>query len=652
VSRVGIVALALALGLAVYGSIAAVLGARRRRPLLVESSRTVSYSLLAMVVAANAAMLAALLADDFSIRYVAENSSRATPSFFKVLALWSADEGSLLLWNLVLAGYMAAVAFRFRRDRPPEFPWALAVLHGVAAFYLALVVGPAGPFESVAAVPPDGRGPLPLLQNHPLMAAHPPALYLGFIGFTVPFAFAVGAMLSRGPSALWLRVTRRWTLVSWIFLSAGLVLGALWSYGVLGWGGYWAWDPVENVALLPWLTATGFLHSAMLQERRGLVPAWNLSLIVGTFALVTLATFLTRGSILASVHAFADSLVGPMYLGFLVVILVGGFGLVVARFGRSGPPGRLDSPLSREAAFVANNFVLVSMTFLVLVGTILPLVIEAMTGQRATVGEPYFVRTAAPLFLILLLFVGVGTVLPWRRASPAEIRGCLAVPALLGSATMLGSALLGVREVEAVVGLGLAAFVAAANVSEIARRIRGRPAREVVRDRRRVGGLVAHLGIAVAAVAVIASSLGSEAEVTLRPGEPAVFAGRVLRLEGIRSRVEPHRRVIVADVAVSRHGEPDGTLTPSLNLYPGASEPIGTPAIRWSFGSDLYASLVAVDGSGERATFRLYRNPGVSWLWVGGVLVVLGGTMAMARRSTRPTVAPPAPARREPVGVG
>jgi cytochrome c-type biogenesis protein CcmF len=270
VGVLGHFALALALGLAVYGAVAAAWGASRDRPLLVESARTTAYSLAVVVAAANGAMLAALLANDFSIGYVVLNSSRATPTFFKVLALWSADEGSLLLWNLVLAGFLAAVAFRFRR-RPETLPWALAVLFAVATFYLALVVGPADPFAGVATPPADGRGPLPLLQNHPLMAVHPPMLYLGFVGMTVPFAFAMAAVITGRVSAGWVAVTRRWTLVAWIFLTAGLVLGALWSYGVLGWGGYWAWDPVENVALLPWLTATAFLHSVMIQERRGML---------------------------------------------------------------------------------------------------------------------------------------------------------------------------------------------------------------------------------------------------------------------------------------------------------------------------------------------------------------------------------------------
>ena len=288
---------------------------------MVESARTAAYSLFALVVVANLAMLAALLADDFSLRYVATNSSSATPTFFKVLALWSADEGSLLLWNLVLGGYLAAVAFAFRRRRPQTFPWALAVMFGVCAFYLLLVLGPTTPFETLATPAVDGRGPLPLLQNHPLMAVHPPFLYLGFIGFTVPFAFAIAALATGRVSDAWVRVTRRWTIAAWLFLTVGLLLGALWSYSVLGWGGYWAWDPVENVALLPWLTGTAFLHSVMVQERRGMLKVWNLSLIVGTFALTVLGTFLTRGSILSSVHAFAESIVGPLYLAFLTLVL-------------------------------------------------------------------------------------------------------------------------------------------------------------------------------------------------------------------------------------------------------------------------------------------------------------------------------------------
>jgi cytochrome c-type biogenesis protein CcmF len=648
-------ALTLGLGLAVYGAAAAVLGASRGRPLLVESARTTAYSLAAVVAAANGAMLAALLANDFSIAYVALNSSRATPTFFKVLALWSADEGSLLLWNLVLAGFIAAVAFRFRKRQPDTFPWALAVLYAVAVFYLALVVGPANPFSTVASPPIDGRGPLPLLQNHPLMAVHPPLLYLGFIGLTVPFAFAMGAVVSGHLSDRWIRVTRRWTLVAWIFLTAGLVLGALWSYGVLGWGGYWAWDPVENVALLPWLTATAFLHSVMLQERRGMLKAWNLSLAVATFALVTLGTFLTRGSILASVHAFAQSLVGPMYLGFLVLILLAGFGGVAWRSWRLGSEGRLDGALSREAAFVGNNLLLVAVTFVVLVGTIFPLAVEALTGRQITVGEPYFTESTVPLFLLLLFLMGVGVVLPWRRAEAQRVRSRLAGPAVAGGAVMVAVAVAGAGQPAAVAALGLAAFVVAANGAELARGLRaharatGRsgPAgamAAVTRNRRLYGGLIAHVGIALAAVAVtVSSAFGSQREVTLARGQEATIDGYVLRYEGPRFLEQPHRDVVVADVSVVRGGSEDGVATPSLNLYPGASQPIGTPAVRYGVIHDLYVSVLGFEGTGQRATFRMFVNPGVTWLWIGGAIVVLGGVVAVLPERRRGAALPMKP---------
>jgi cytochrome c-type biogenesis protein CcmF len=643
--------------LAVYGVVSSAVGARRGQAQLIESGRTTAYSLLAVVVAANGAMLAAILANDFSIRYVAENSSRATPVFFKVLSLWSADEGSLLLWNLILAGYIALVAFRFRRRRPETFPWAMAVMYAVSAFYLLLVLGPTSPFARLPVALADGRGPLPLLQNHPLMAVHPPFLYLGFIGFTVPFAFAMAALITGRLSDAWIRVTRRWTLTAWLFLTVGLVLGALWSYGVLGWGGYWAWDPVENVALLPWLAATAFLHSVVIQERRGMLKVWNLSLVVGAFTLTTFGTFLTRGSILSSVHAFAQSLVGPMYLGFLVVVLVAGFGLIATRSWRLRSEGRFDSALSREAAFLGNNLVLLALTFIVLLGTIFPLVVEALANRQSTVGGPYFVQTTVPLFLLLLFLMGIGPRLPWRRASPEQVRRRLTLPAAAGAAVVVGVALAGVRNLAAVVAFGLAAFVAVANGSELVRgvvayrratgRPMGRAAIETVsRNRRLYGGLVAHMGFAVVAVAITASSsFARQSEVTLGRGEQTVFAGYVLRYQGQRVLNQPQRQVLVADVSVSREGKPVGGVTPSLNLYPGAGEPIGTPSIRWGVLKDLYASVLGFDGeNGERATFRFFLNPGVMWLWVGGAVMGLGGLVAAWPGRRRRLVAPP-PAR-------
>ena len=609
-------------------------------------------------------MEAAILANDFSLRYVFENSSRETPVFFKVLALWSADEGSLLLWNLILAGYIAAVAFRFRRRRPETLPWVLAVLYVVQVFYLLLVLGPTRPFAAFAVAPPDGRGPLPLLQNHPLMAVHPPFLYLGFIGFSVPFAFAMAALITGRLSDAWIRVTRRWTLSAWIFLTTGLLLGALWSYGVLGWGGYWAWDPVENVALLPWLVATALLHSVMLQERRGMLKVWNLSLAVGGFALTTFGTFLTRGSILSSVHTFAQSPVGPMYLGFLVIVLLGGFGLIAMRAWRLRTEGRFDAVLSREAAFMGNNLGLLVLTLVVLLGTIFPLFVEATTNKQVTVGGPYFVETSAPVFLLLLFLMGVGPLLSWRRTSADRLRTRLAVPAAAAGGLMVVLAVLGMRNAVVLLTLGLAAFVLVANVQEVVRSVRahgratGRSALASVlpaagRDRRRFGGYVAHVGFAIAAMAVVvSSSFAHRMDVTLTRGQSVPFAGYSLRYEGERVDRQPQRVVLIATLSVARDGRDDGRVTPSLNLYPAASEPIGTPSIKYGVLKDLYTSVVSFEGDGRTATFRLFLNPGVMWLWVGGGVMVLGGLLSVwpARRD-RTAPLPPLP-ERELAGVG
>jgi cytochrome c-type biogenesis protein CcmF len=605
-------------------------------------------------------MLAALLANDFSLRYVASNSSRATPTFFKMLALWSADEGSLLLWNLVLGGYLAAVAFRFRRRRPETFPWALAVMFGISAFYLILVLGPTTPFATLASAPPDGRGPLPLLQNHPLMAAHPPFLYLGFIGFTVPFAFAIAALITGRVSDAWMRITRRWTISAWIFLTIGLVLGALWSYSVLGWGGYWAWDPVENVALLPWLMGTAFLHSVMVQERRGMLKVWNLSLIVGTFALTVLGTFLTRGSILASVHAFAESIVGPLYLAFLTLVLLGGFGLIAWRRESLRAEATFDTPLSRESVFLGNNVLLLVLTFTVLVGTIYPLLAEAVTGGKVSVGSPFFNRNTAPVALLLLFLMGIGPLLPWRAASPSAVLRRLQVPMWAAAVTAALLALTGAGVV-AVIVFGLAAFVAAATVAEMVRGVQAQRRAHgisvgaaigaaVARNHRLYGGLVVHLGLIVAVVGVSWAALADRSsEVTIARGEIAHAEGYDLRYDGLTTREEPQRRVLVADLTVldPETGDEVVHLQPSLNLYPSASEPIGTPSIRtgtpFNGMVDLYASLVTVEND-TRASFRFFVSPGIGLLWLGGAVMALGGIVAAW--PTRPRAASPRGAER------
>jgi cytochrome c-type biogenesis protein CcmF len=652
----GTYGLMLGLVLSVGGAVVAAVGARTDRPALVQTARRIAFAVLGTMVVVDGAMLAALLSNDFTLRYVADNSSRETPVFFKVLSLWAADDGSLLFWNLILAGYVAAVAIRFRRYRPPTFPYALSVLFGVQAFYLLLVNGPARPFGTLAQAAADGRGPAPLLQNHPLMAVHPPFLYLGFIGFTVPFAFGVAALLAGTGSDVWVSIIRRWTLLVWCFLTVGLVLGALWSYSVLGWGGYWAWDPVENVALLPWLVATAFLHSIMLQERRGMARLWNIALVIGAFALTTFGTFLTRGSVLSSVHAFAQSAVGPAYLTFLGLVLLGGFGLVAWRLPMLRTPARLESTVSREAAIVGNNMLLLAATAIILLGTVLPLVVEALTGDQITVGGPYFQSALAPVFLLVLVLAGTAPLLPWRAVNRERAVRRLRLPVLAAALVIVGTSLAGLRDLYAVAGFGAATLVLVGNGQEIAsglavgRRHSG-VLRTLARGRRRYAGLTVHIGLALLAIGITASSnLAEQTQVTLRTGESTVFADHTLRYAGLETDQQAQRVVLTARVDVSG----SGPLTPRMNLYPAASEPIGSPSIHRGVLRDLYASVISLQDDGNSATFRFYRNPGITWLWIGGVVMALGGAAAAwparRRRAEEATVA--AERRRQFSGAG
>ncbi len=650
-ATLGNFALMLAMLAAGYGFAASIAGKRGAHPSLVASGRTAAYSLFVAVVMANGVMLAAILTNDFGVRYVAENSSRATPVFYKALALWSAHEGSLLLWNLVLSGYIAAVAFRFRNAAPAVLPWALAAMYAISAFYIFLVLVPSRAFVSLASVPTDGRGPIPLLQNHWLMAVHPPFLYLGYIGFSVPFAFAIASLIAGHQSDWWIRVTRRWTLIAWSFLTVGLTLGALWSYAVLGWGGYLAWDPVENVALLPWLTATAFLHTSMIQERRGMLKAFNLSLVVVTFSLTIFGTFLTRSGIVVSVHTFSQSLVGPLYLGFLLVTLVVGFGLVVTRGWRLKSQNRFDSALSRESALLGNGWMLSVLAATIILGTLFPVVIEVATGRQLSVGSSYFNDTAKLPFIALIALMGVGPLLAWRRTSTGTLAGRLAVPAAVSAATLVALVVIVVRSWGAALTFALTAFVLSSNAAELRRvlsgyarsnqqRLLGVLPAALARNRRFAGALVVHSGVAIAAAAIAASAFATQTEVTLNRGQQVEFVVYVVRYDGLVAQPELQRMVLVAPVTVSKDGRPDGVMRPALALYPAASDPIGTPAIRFGPLSDLYISVLAFDSRGSTASFRLLVNPGVTWLWVGAAVMVLGGLgVLFPVRSSRPAEA-------------
>ena len=572
------------------------------------------------------AMEFALLSDDFSLAYVARNSTIATPLIYKIATLWGALEGSILLWALVLCGYVGAAAWRFRaRTADPTVAWALAVMLIVCIFFFALLAGPANPFATLADPPPDGGGLNPLLRNHPLMAIHPVMLYLGYVGFTVPFGFAIAALVTGKFDSHWLADTRRWTLVAWGSLGAGILLGAWWSYEVLGWGGYWAWDPVENASLLPWLTATAFVHSLITQQRRQMLRVWNLSLLIITFALTIFGTFLTRSGVLESVHEFSESSLGPILLGFFGVIVVTGVVLVAWRGEALRNPASLRSIWSREGSFLGNNLLFAVAAFVVMLGTVFPLLAEAVAQERLAVGRPYFDRMLAPVGIALLGLMALSPALNWR-GTPVELRSKRLVwPAAAGALTMVVSVWAGAHGLWQVLALGLGGFVigSAARLLWLGARRNGW--RGLLG--RSGGGMIAHIGVAVIAFGFIASSAyGSEGEFTLAPGESGVVAGHEVTYLGLTDGIEDGNRVVRVRVDV----EDRGVFEPAVTRFAEFGQPISTPSVATSLIDDVYLSLASIpdEGSNEVA-LRVLIKPLVAWMWLGGAVLVLGIAAAL-----------------------
>lgn len=656
-------ALMVALAVAAFGVVAVPIGIRRSRESLIHATYSATYAVFALVTVATFAMIFALVTHDFSVGYVAQVGSRATPLFYTIISLWGALEGSILFWAWVLALLSALVVF-WNRDREGALiPYTTMVMLATSVFFLILLVGPANPFTPVSPVPPDGPGPNPLLQNHILMGVHPPLLYLGYVGLTVPFAFAVGAMAAgEVASDDWIRLSRRWTLGAWAFLTAAIIAGMWWSYEVLGWGGYWAWDPVENASFMPWLTATAFLHSVMVQERRGMLKLWNLNLIVTTFALTILGTFLTRSGVLSSVHAFGEGPIGMYFLVAIAITLVVSLALVAGNSEQLSSDGRLDSVASRETVFLLNNLMLTAFTFTVLVGTLFPIVAEAARGVKVSVGEPFFNKMTLPLCAALLFLMGVGPALPWRRASKEVVRRQLLPPtigAFVGALVAIGA---GAREVYAVLSFAFASFALVANVREYVTGVRARMrvrnedaatalARLVGANRRRYGGYVAHLGVIAVALAIAASStFRSEHEATLKKGESMRAGAFELRLLEVYGREEPQRSRIAASVAILRDGREIGRLDPAMNFYPTSQQPIPTPAVRSRPWGDIYLNLMAFKPDGSDATIKVILEPLVPWIWFGGGIICLGAIISMfpARRRSPAWMGAVVP----PVGVG
>lgn len=605
------------------------------------------WGFAACMVGANLVMVHALVTHDFSVRYVAQVGSRATPLVYTIVSLWSALEGSILFWGFIMGGYIAVFALIHRREHARYMQLALGTMLAVGVFFAFLIAGPANPWGVVSPVPADGPGPNPLLQNHILMVIHPPMLYLGYVGMTVPFGVAVAGLLRGEIGEAWMAPLRRWTLVAWLFLSIGIILGAWWAYAVLGWGGYWAWDPVENASFLPWLTATAFMHSTMVQERKRMLKLWTLSLALASFVLTILGTFMTRSGIFNSVHSFTQSDIGPTFLVFLGVLLVLCVGLLAVRGPLLVPEGQLASPLSREASILVNNLVFVAITFTVLLGTLYPLISEAVRGVRVSVGEPYFNKMAVPGGIAVLFLMGVGPVLPWGKPDPATLRRQFIIPAVVGLVVTAACFAVGLRGVYPLMTFGLAGFVTVVTLRELVAPVRVRMSERkeglvaalttsALKAQRRFGGYVVHLGIVLIIVAVAASSAYVQhTSGTLKKGQVIELGGYQMKYLGLVSGEEPHRTYVAARVEVTAPNGKVSELKPRLNYYERSTDPIGTPGVRETPAEDLYVSLMAFSEQAGTASLNIWVFPLVGWIWWSIPLLVLGTLIALwPRRKT------------------
>ena len=627
-----------ALGLALYGGISAGVGARTGRLALIESAQHAALGVFVLVTSCFALLTYAFLTFDFSVRYVATNTNLGTPFYYRITGVWGALEGSIILWSWMLALYTIIMIVRHRVGARELYPWALATMLGILAFFLLVMTVAAPPFQRQLPVPADGRGLNPLLEDTG-MITHPVALYLGFTGFTVPFAFAMAALITGRIGDTWLVLTRRWTIVAWYFLSLGLLIGGWWSYHVLGWGGYWAWDPVENAAFMPWLTGTAFLHSVMIQERRRMLRLWNISLVILTFGLTLFGTFLTRSGVIASVHAFTQGSIGILFLSFLALVILTALGLVAWRWEALRSEGELDSVVSRESAFLLNNVLLVAAAFTVFFGTVFPLLSEAVRGVKVSVGAPFFNQVNIPLFLSLVFLMGVGPLIAWRRASLDNVKRNFLWPVALGIVAAAAAFALGVRSLLAALTFATTVFVAVTIAVDFTRATRARlrvgesllPAMGglLLRHNRRYGGFVVHLGILVIAVGVMGSHAWSvQTETTLHRGETAELAGYRFRFDGLTAVEESNHFKVVGAFTVS-NGRGLGVLRPAKKFYPQEQAPIAYVDYRLGLKEDLYLVLGDFARDGSQATIKLQVNRLVSWIWIGGLVLTLGALLAI-----------------------
>ena len=650
-SLIGRAALLLAFAAALY-AVGAALWSRRpgQRRFLISAERAV-FGMAGVTTVAVITLWTALLTDRFDLADVAGYSSRSLGWGYKMTAMWGSQAGSLLLWTWLLSLVSSLVVITNRRRNRELMPIVVAVLMGVGVFFTSVLSFITSPFETLSPVPLDGRGLNPLLQNV-YMESHPPLLYIGYVGLTVPFAFAVAALVTRRLDASWITSVRRWTILSWLFLGVGIVLGSRWAYEELGWGGYWAWDPVENAAFMPWLVATAFLHSVMVQERRGMLKIWNMVLVTLMFTLALFGTFLTRSGILSSVHAFGESTLGPYFLGLIIIVLVAAFALLITRLPLLRSQNSLESYVSREAIFLYNNLLLVGLAFAVFWGTIFPVLSEAVRGDKITVGQGFFDQVAAPIGLALLFFTGVGPLVPWRKASGRELRRRFGAPLVVAVIALVPALIISSEGAHwwAAAALVLAAFTLTCIAGEFWRGIRARHqigevswpgafGQLFVRNRRRYGGYIAHIGIVLVIVGIACQgAFSSQADMALRKGQHGQVAGYTFVNEGGTRTRDDHKMSVGVALGLYDGTSRIATLNPGVDVFVPQMQRSSEVAIDTTPFRDVYVVLVGLTPDGL-ARISVFINPMMFWVWEGGLIVALGALIAVwpARRSRAPS---------------
>jgi cytochrome c-type biogenesis protein CcmF len=627
---------------AAYAFAASAAGARRRSRRLVESGIGAFYLVAALMTAASAVLVHAFVTNNYAIKYVQRYSDAALPLAYKIAAYWGGLDGSIMFWVFLLSVFGSAAVYMNRERHRELIPWVVATIAATQMFFIFLMVVHNNPFSTyLTSAPPDGKGLTPLLQNF-YMAIHPPSLYVGLVAMTIPYAFGMAALVTGHLDDAWLRAVRRWTMIGWLFLSLGLTLGMLWAYEELGWGGFWGWDPVENAALLPWFTATAFLHSVMVQERRGMLRVWNVTLVILTFFLTIFGTFMTRSGIVQSVHAFGeDRELAQMFTIFMVTILAVSFGLVIYRLPLLRSRHELDSWVSREAAFLANNWILLFSAFFVLFATMFPTISEAINGERLTVGPPFFNKWMLPIGLMLLLLTGVGPLLAWRKSSVANLVHQFLWPATAAVVTGAALAALGVRVWSSGICFALCAFVTVTIGQEF---VRGAFVRKgatgsdiltamiglVARSQRRYGGYIVHVGIVLVFLGFAGQGFHKEEQALLKPGQEITVGDFSVRHDSLRVTSDSQKQMVTGHVTVRQRGEVIDELRPARWFFnKHEDEPTTEVAIRRALAEDLYVVLASYDASTQSATYAVTINPLVNWIWVGFGVIALGTGLAL-----------------------